>query len=114
MDITKQQISKGYNVAMVFDSNKNEVILCRDRFAEKPLYFSQSKEGLYFASEWSENYDTLISLSDQGEKKLEGSILYANVGKGSHVHCALNLFYQMDNCVIGAFRIFENLLYSKK
>ncbi len=72
------------------------------------------ERGLYFASEWSENYDTLISLSDQGEKKLEGSILYANVGKGSHVHCALNLFYQMDNCVIGAFRIFENLLYSKK
>ena len=72
------------------------------------------ERGLYFASEWSENYDTLLSLSDKGEKKLEGSILYANVGKGSHVHCALNLFYQMDNCVIGAFRIFENLLYSKK
>ena len=26
------------------------------------------ERGLYFASEWSENYDTLISLSDQGEK----------------------------------------------
>ena len=36
---------------VIFDSNKNEVILCRDRFAEKPLYFSKSKEGLYFASE---------------------------------------------------------------
>tara|TARA_B100000212_G_scaffold342379_1_gene329233 strand:- start:1740 stop:3581 length:1842 start_codon:yes stop_codon:yes gene_type:complete len=35
----------------LFDENKNELILCRDRFGEKPLYLWNTDGGLYFASE---------------------------------------------------------------
>ena len=53
----------------------------------------------------------ILAMSDAGEDPLYGSLAHAPVGDGSHVHCALNLFYQMDQLVPGAFRIFTNLLH---
>ena len=35
----------------IWDKRSQQVLLSRDRFAEKPLYYYQSEEGLYFASE---------------------------------------------------------------
>ena len=35
----------------IWDTKKKNLILSRDRFGEKPLYFYQSREGFYFASE---------------------------------------------------------------
>ena len=34
-----------------FNKNTNDLFLSRDRFGEKPLYFLNTKEGIYFASE---------------------------------------------------------------
>jgi hypothetical protein len=68
------------------------------------------ERGLYFASEWDPAYVPLLAMSDGDETPLEGSLLAASIGSGSHIHCALNLFYQMDHMVVGAFRLFANLL----
>ena len=68
------------------------------------------ERGLYFASEWDPAYVPLLAMADGDETPLEGSLLAARIGSGSHVHCALNLFYQMDHMVVGAFRLFANLL----
>ena len=68
------------------------------------------ERGLYFASEWDPDYVPLLAMSDADEAPLEGGLLAAQIGAGSHVHCALNLFYQMDHMVVGAFRLFANLL----
>lgn len=35
----------------IFDKAKNEIILSRDRFGEKPLYIYKDKKGIYFGSE---------------------------------------------------------------
>jgi len=69
------------------------------------------ERGLYFASDWDAAYIPLLAMSDEGEAPLEGSLLAAKIGAGSAVHSALNLFYQMDNLVPGAFRLFANLLH---
>ena len=68
------------------------------------------ERGLYFASEWDPAYVPLLAMSDMEEAPLEGGLLAARIGAGSHFHCALNLFYQMDHLVVGAFRLFVNLL----
>ena len=68
------------------------------------------ERGLYFASEWDRAYIPLLAMSDGKETLLNGGLLYAPIGTGSHIHCALNLFYQMDHMVPGAFRLFANLL----
>jgi LmbE family N-acetylglucosaminyl deacetylase len=68
------------------------------------------ERGLYFASNWGQEYTPLLSMSDPGEEPLHGALMHATVGKGDHLHCSLNLFYQMDNLVPGAFRLFVNLV----
>ena len=68
------------------------------------------ERGLYFASEWDPRYQPLIRVADPNESSLDGGLLEGHFGNGSHIHCALNLFYQMENLVPGAFRIFANLL----
>ena len=45
-----------------------------------------------------------------GHTREDLAALAAQIGAGSHVHCALNLFYQMDHMVVGAFRLFANLM----
>ena len=35
----------------LYDEKTNELILCRDRFGEKPIFFWKVDGGLYFASE---------------------------------------------------------------
>lgn len=35
----------------IYDSNKKKLFMSRDRFGEKPLYYYQDKNGIYFASE---------------------------------------------------------------
>ena len=35
----------------IFDLKKKDLLLSRDRFGEKPLYFKKEKSGIYFASE---------------------------------------------------------------
>ena len=35
----------------IYDLKKNKLLLSRDRFGEKPLFFSKDKTGIYFGSE---------------------------------------------------------------
>lgn len=35
----------------IYDKNKNELLIARDRFGTKPLYYAKTPSGLYFASE---------------------------------------------------------------
>lgn len=68
------------------------------------------ERGLYFASEWDKAYQPLLSMSDEGEDALTGSLLSAEIGAGRHTHTSLVLHHQLDRLVPGAFRIMANLL----
>jgi LmbE family N-acetylglucosaminyl deacetylase len=68
------------------------------------------ERGLYFASEWDEAYQPLLSMSDKGEAPLLGSLVSASIGRGRHTHTSLVLHHQLDKLVPGAFRLMANLL----
>ncbi|MBM6580733.1 PIG-L family deacetylase [Microvirga sp. BT689] len=68
------------------------------------------ERGLYFASDYDPSYEELLSLSDQGESPLKGSLVSARIGLGRHTHMALVLHHQMDKLVSGAFRLLANLV----
>jgi LmbE family N-acetylglucosaminyl deacetylase len=68
------------------------------------------ERGLYFLSEWDEQYETILSCNDTNEKKEDGALLVAKYGKGHYIYTGLSFFREMPMGVPGAYRLFANLL----
>ena len=68
------------------------------------------ERGLYFASEWGDEYTPLLELRDPDEPARHGSLLVASVGDGVYVYTALSFFRQWAGRVPGAYRLFANLV----
>jgi len=68
------------------------------------------ERGLYFASEWGDEYAPLLELNDPGEPARRGSLLVAPVGDGVYVYTGLSFFRQWAGRVPGAYRLFANLV----
>lgn len=68
------------------------------------------ERGLYFASEWDENYTPMFSSFDEGEKPGSGSTLVTKYGDGYYVYSSLSWFRQLPAGVPGAYRIFANMI----
>ena len=68
------------------------------------------ERGLYFASEWADDWVPLLELNDPGEEARRGSFLVARVGDGVVVYSALSFFRQWAEQVPGAYRLFANLI----
>ena len=68
------------------------------------------ERGLYFPSDFAENYQALLSLADEGQEVELGSLLYTRCGGGEYVYCALALYRQLKNLHPGAVRLLANLI----
>lgn len=68
------------------------------------------ERGLYFASDFDEAYEPLLSMHDANEQPLNGGLISASIGKGRHTHTSLVLHHQLDKLVPGAFRLIANLV----
>jgi len=72
------------------------------------------ERGLYFPSEWAPEFTPLLSMNDEGEQPLNGSLLVANYGKGRYIYTSLILYYELEQRVPGAYRLFANLITPAK
>jgi len=81
-----------------------------NKIADKDWRNWHKERGLYFAKTWHEDYQALLSMHDQDEKPLTGSLLSAEIGRGRHTHTSLILHHQMAKLVPGSFRLMANLL----
>ena len=68
------------------------------------------ERGLYFARTWDSAYAPLLEMHDPGEAPLQGGLLVSRVGKGMYVYTGLAFFRELPAGVIGAYRLFANLL----
>ncbi len=68
------------------------------------------ERGLYFANNWDENYTPLFSWSDEGDDPQHGALIVANYGKGQFIYTGISFFRELPNGVIGAYRLFANML----
>jgi len=68
------------------------------------------ERGLYFPSEWSSEYQAIISSNDPGGPPLNSSLLIAKYGKGNFIYTGLSMFRELPAGVPGAYRLFTNLI----
>lgn len=68
------------------------------------------ERGLYFAGEWDEHYEPLLSWHDKGESPKIGGLLFAEYGKGAFIYTGISFFRQLPAGVPGAYRLLANML----
>jgi LmbE family N-acetylglucosaminyl deacetylase len=81
-----------------------------NRITEADFDGWSQERGLYFASEWGDGYEALLSMNDTGESPKDGSLLIAKHGKGHFVYTGLSFFRQLPEGVPGAYRLLANLI----
>ena len=68
------------------------------------------ERGLYFPSEWSPEYEAILSSNDPGEPARDGGLLVAKHGKGHFIYTGYSWFRQLPAGVPGAYRLFTNMI----
>jgi LmbE family N-acetylglucosaminyl deacetylase len=68
------------------------------------------ERGLYFAHQWDSTYVPLLEMHDPGSPPLDGGLLVSPLGRGTYVYTGLSFFRQLPAGVVGAYRLFSNLL----
>ncbi|MCP4724239.1 MAG: hypothetical protein GY863_04350, partial [bacterium] len=72
------------------------------------------ERGLYFASQWDDRYETILSSRDPDESEKHGSILFAKYGEGVFIYTGISWFRQLPAGVPGAYRLFVNMISAGK
>ncbi len=68
------------------------------------------ERGLYFANEWDEKYQAILSSNDPGEDPKNGGMLIARHGEGYFTYTGYSWFRNLPAGVPGAYRLFANLI----
>ncbi len=68
------------------------------------------ERGLYFPSEWDDNFTPILGMHDKDYPQTEGSLLVAPFGKGHYIYTGLSFFRELPAGVPGAYRLFTNLI----
>ena len=68
------------------------------------------ERGIYFAEGFSNDYKAVLSMHDQGEEDLLGSLIVRNEGQGRFIYTGLAFFRELPAGVGGAYRLFANLV----
>jgi hypothetical protein len=71
------------------------------------------EQGLYYPEQWSKEFTSIISSNDKNESPKDSAILVANYGKGHYIYTGLSFFRELPAGVIGAYRLFANMISIK-
>ena len=68
------------------------------------------ERGIYYADNFDQDYQAVLSMKDKGEVEAKGSLIVRNEGKGRFIYTGLVFFRQLPAGVPGAFRLFANII----
>ena len=86
----------------IFDIKKNELLLSRDRFGEKPLFIKKEKNGVYFGSETKYIQSLCDKRTFPDLKKCNEFLFYG-----------YNSIFKSDNSFIKGIKVFKPSYFSK-
>ncbi len=95
---------------MIFENPNHALLNTPNKISQKDFEGWIQERGLYFASDWDAQYETIFSCNDPNEKPSKGSTIVAKYGKGYFVYTGLSFFREMPAGVPGAYRLFVNMM----
>jgi len=98
------------NSAVEILAKNHPVVTTPNRITAKDFDGWVQERGLYFPDQWSKEFTPILSMHDQGEEALKGSLLVAPYGKGYYMYTGLSFFRELPAGVPGAFKLFANML----
>jgi hypothetical protein len=107
--ITKNRVTDE-KATMTFLNPSHKLFNFPNKIKEEDLNGWIQERSIYHASELDSNYKTFISMHDPGEADAEGSLIMADYGKGKFIYTGISFFRQLPTGVIGAYKLFANLL----
>tara|TARA_R110002072_G_scaffold48716_6_gene133146 strand:- start:3822 stop:6311 length:2490 start_codon:yes stop_codon:yes gene_type:complete len=93
-----------------FTNPNHPVLNTPNKITQKDFENWVQERGLYFANEWADEFQPILSMNDPNEDAVDGALLVANYGKGTITYTGLSFFRQLPAGVSGAYRLFANLL----
>lgn len=109
LEIGRERVSVE-EAPMRFVDEKHPLLNYPNKITARDFEGWVQERGLYFAQKWDEKYQPVLGCHDPGEKELLGGLLYAEYGKGRFVYTGLSFFRELPAGVIGAYRLFVNLI----
>ncbi|MBN1223128.1 MAG: PIG-L family deacetylase [Candidatus Aminicenantes bacterium] len=97
-----------------FPNPAHPLLIFPNKITQKDFDGWAQERGLYFASQWDERYEPVISSHDTNESEKRGGLLYARFGKGVFIYTSYSWFRQLPAGVPGALRLFANLIAAGK
>ena len=98
------------NAAVTFLDPKHPLLNMPNKITKADFENWVQERGLYFATNWSDEYKPLLSWHDKGEDPVTGGLIVAKYGKGQFIYTGISFFRELPNGVSGAFKLFANLL----
>lgn len=98
------------NAPVTLLATNHEVLNFPNKITEADFNGWTQERGLYFPSEWSPEFTSILSMHDKGESPKTGSLLVAKYGQGYYVYTGLSFFREFPAGVSGAYRLFANML----
>lgn len=108
-DITRNRVTEE-DAEVKFVNPKHPLLNSPNQITKADFENWVQERGLYFADNWDDSYTPLFSWSDKGEEDVNGSIIIAKHGKGQFIYTGISFFRELPNGVMGAYRLFANLL----
>lgn len=98
------------NAEVKFLAPKHPIMNKPNKITQEDFKDWVQERGLYFAVKWDEGYVPLFSWADKGKDAVEGALIVAPYGKGQFVYTGISFFRELPAGVVGAYRLFANLL----
>ena len=98
---------------VAFPQQDSPLLQYPNHISQKDFEGWVQERGLYFATQWDKQYQTVLSSHDPDEEGMEGGELWTRYGKGVYIFTSYAWFRQLPAGVPGAFRLFANLLSAK-
>jgi hypothetical protein len=100
--------------AVNFLQPKNMLMNYPNKIGPKDFENWVQERSTYQAVDFEKDYQSLFSMHDPGESDQNGSLIYADYGKGRFVYSSLVFFRELPAGVPGAYRLFANLIAGEK